>query len=114
MTTHICELNYDIQVKSGYGQTGPFRQAAGYDVVIEAEAGLMHMYAPQNHTFPLTPTDAHSLALANLVDRLRKSAWRLRILLQDCTRMVPSWQRFFLGKKPARESGSTAIYLNLK
>lgn len=29
----------------GYGQTGPFREAAGYDVIIEAEAGLMHMLA---------------------------------------------------------------------
>lgn len=28
---------------TGYGQTGPYSQAAGYDVVIEAEAGLMHM-----------------------------------------------------------------------
>lgn len=28
----------------GYGQTGPYRYAAGYDVVIEAEAGLMHMF----------------------------------------------------------------------
>ncbi|KAL4080643.1 Hpt, histidine phosphotransferase protein [Scleroderma citrinum] len=28
---------------TGYGQTGPFRQAPGYDVVIEAEAGLMHI-----------------------------------------------------------------------
>ncbi|OAX41763.1 CAIB BAIF family enzyme [Rhizopogon vinicolor AM-OR11-026] len=28
---------------TGYGQTGPFREAAGYDVVIEAEAGLMHI-----------------------------------------------------------------------
>jgi len=28
---------------TGYGQTGPYRQAAGYDVVIEAEAGLMHI-----------------------------------------------------------------------
>jgi succinate--hydroxymethylglutarate CoA-transferase len=27
----------------GYGQTGPFRQAAGYDVIIEGEAGLMHI-----------------------------------------------------------------------
>lgn len=27
----------------GYGQTGPYAHAAGYDVVIEAEAGLMHM-----------------------------------------------------------------------
>jgi succinate--hydroxymethylglutarate CoA-transferase len=30
-------------VFSGYGQTGPYRTAAGYDVVIEGEAGLMHM-----------------------------------------------------------------------
>ena len=28
---------------TGYGQSGPYAQAAGYDVVIEAEAGLMHM-----------------------------------------------------------------------
>ena len=28
---------------TGYGQSGPYSQAAGYDVVIEAEAGLMHM-----------------------------------------------------------------------
>ncbi|KAJ8292736.1 Succinate--hydroxymethylglutarate CoA-transferase [Rhodotorula toruloides] len=28
---------------SGYGQTGPFAQNPGYDVVIEAEAGLMHI-----------------------------------------------------------------------
>ncbi|KAG6837605.1 hypothetical protein H0H93_006126 [Arthromyces matolae] len=26
-----------------YGQTGPYRQAAGYDVIVEAEAGLMHI-----------------------------------------------------------------------
>ncbi|RXW24513.1 hypothetical protein EST38_g1369 [Candolleomyces aberdarensis] len=28
---------------TGYGQTGPFKSAAGYDVVIEGEAGLMHI-----------------------------------------------------------------------
>ncbi|KAG5633714.1 hypothetical protein DXG03_006758, partial [Asterophora parasitica] len=27
---------------TGYGQTGPYRKAAGYDVIVEAEAGLMH------------------------------------------------------------------------
>lgn len=27
----------------GYGQTGPYKEAAGYDVIIEGEAGLMHM-----------------------------------------------------------------------
>lgn len=29
----------------GYGQDGPYKTAPGYDVIIEAEAGLMHMYA---------------------------------------------------------------------
>ncbi|KAJ3514196.1 hypothetical protein NLJ89_g2511 [Agrocybe chaxingu] len=28
---------------TGYGQTGPYRTAAGYDVIIEGEAGLMHI-----------------------------------------------------------------------
>ncbi|KAI0917462.1 hypothetical protein AcW1_007343 [Taiwanofungus camphoratus] len=28
---------------TGYGQTGPYRHAAGYDVIIEGEAGLMHI-----------------------------------------------------------------------
>ncbi|KAF9013386.1 CAIB/BAIF family enzyme [Cyathus striatus] len=28
---------------TGYGQTGPYRVAAGYDVIIEGEAGLMHI-----------------------------------------------------------------------
>lgn len=28
---------------SGYGSTGPYAQFPGYDVVIEAEAGLMHI-----------------------------------------------------------------------
>lgn len=33
----------------GYGQSGPYREAPGYDVIIEAEAGLMHMYAFRYH-----------------------------------------------------------------
>ncbi|KAL1950700.1 hypothetical protein VTO73DRAFT_5824 [Trametes versicolor] len=28
---------------TGYGQSGPFKKAAGYDVIVEAEAGLMHI-----------------------------------------------------------------------
>ncbi|THV03821.1 CAIB/BAIF family enzyme [Dendrothele bispora CBS 962.96] len=28
---------------TGYGQTGPYRKAPGYDVIIEGEAGLMHI-----------------------------------------------------------------------
>ena len=28
---------------TGYGQTGPYRSRAGYDVMVEAELGLMHI-----------------------------------------------------------------------
>ena len=62
----VCWILYNIAQKvsqlQGYGQTGPYRQAAGYDVIIgvlflrlalnvaepfhvEGEAGLMHMFA---------------------------------------------------------------------
>jgi succinate--hydroxymethylglutarate CoA-transferase len=44
---------------TGYGQTGPFRQAAGYDVVIEAEAGLMHMFAFHFHYLPCLNNPFH-------------------------------------------------------
>ncbi|KAH7885108.1 CoA-transferase family III domain-containing protein [Phlebopus sp. FC_14] len=42
---HCIEMNPRLVYASitGYGQTGPYREAAGYDVVIEAEAGLMHI-----------------------------------------------------------------------
>ncbi|KAJ2394266.1 hypothetical protein GGI23_004754 [Coemansia sp. RSA 2559] len=33
---------------SGYGATGPYRQRPGYDVIIEAEAGLMHITGEEN------------------------------------------------------------------
>ena len=43
---HLFSLRPNLPLTSaflGYGQTGPYRTAAGYDVVIEGEAGLMHM-----------------------------------------------------------------------
>ncbi|RKF61809.1 Succinate--hydroxymethylglutarate CoA-transferase [Erysiphe neolycopersici] len=33
---------------SGYGQTGPYRSRAGYDVMVEGEFGLMHITGPKN------------------------------------------------------------------
>ena len=39
----ILESCYILIILLGYGQTGPYRSAAGYDVIIEGEAGLMHM-----------------------------------------------------------------------
>ena len=33
----------DLSQSAGYGSTGPYSKFPGYDVVIEAEAGLMHI-----------------------------------------------------------------------
>ncbi|KAH7345889.1 CoA-transferase family III domain-containing protein [Pyrenochaeta sp. MPI-SDFR-AT-0127] len=41
----LSELNPSLIYASvtGYGQTGPYRDRAGYDVMVEAEMGLMHI-----------------------------------------------------------------------
>ncbi|KAI9660062.1 MAG: hypothetical protein M1821_001414 [Bathelium mastoideum] len=41
----ISKINPSLIYASitGYGQTGPYRQRAGYDVMVEAEMGLMHI-----------------------------------------------------------------------
>ncbi|KAL8709395.1 MAG: hypothetical protein Q9225_007455 [Loekoesia sp. 1 TL-2023] len=41
----ISKINQSLIYASitGYGQTGPYRKRAGYDVMVEAEMGLMHI-----------------------------------------------------------------------
>lgn len=41
----LSQLNPSLIYASitGYGQTGPYRSRAGYDVMVEAEMGLMHI-----------------------------------------------------------------------
>lgn len=41
----LSKLNPSLIYASvtGYGQTGPYRDRAGYDVMVEAEMGLMHI-----------------------------------------------------------------------
>lgn len=63
---------------TGYGQTGPFANRPGYDVIIEAEAGLMHITGEPEGTpvkVGVAITDlttglyAHSAILAALIQR---------------------------------------------
>lgn len=71
---------------TGYGQTGPFREAAGYDVIIEAEAGLMHITGEPDRppskvgvavTDLMTGLYAHGAVLAGLrsVQHTGKGVW---------------------------------------
>ncbi len=46
----VSRLNPSIIYASitGYGHTGPCRDKAGYDVMVEAEMGLMHITGPRD------------------------------------------------------------------
>lgn len=39
----LYKSSESFEISIGYGQTGPYRQHAGYDVIVEGEAGLMHI-----------------------------------------------------------------------
>ncbi|KAJ7075850.1 CAIB/BAIF family enzyme [Mycena belliarum] len=65
---------------TGYGQTGPYRTAAGYDVIVEAEAGLMHITGEPDRppakvgvaaTDIATGLYAHGAVMAALLSRER-------------------------------------------
>ncbi|TFK74766.1 CoA-transferase family III [Pluteus cervinus] len=71
---------------TGYGQSGPYREAAGYDVIIEAEAGLMHITGEaggQPCKVGVAATDiatglyAHGAIMAGLLSRQQtgKGVW---------------------------------------
>jgi hypothetical protein len=66
----------------GYRQTGSYRKAAGYDVVIEGKAGLMHMYVRTPARSSIALTTCHNPVLprtgepvrppCNVVERSKK------------------------------------------
>ncbi|KZS87293.1 CAIB/BAIF family enzyme [Sistotremastrum niveocremeum HHB9708] len=71
---------------TGYGQTGPYATAAGYDVIIEGEAGLMHITGEPDRSpvkVGVAATDiatglyAHGAIMAALISRQQtgKGAW---------------------------------------
>ncbi|KAG6903271.1 hypothetical protein C0995_000166 [Termitomyces sp. Mi166 len=70
----------------GYGQTGPYRKAPGYDVIVEAEAGLMHITGESDRppskvgvaaTDIATGLYAHGAIMAALLSRQQtgKGVW---------------------------------------
>jgi len=71
---------------TGYGQTGPYKTAAGYDVIIEGEAGLMHITGEPDRppvkvgvaaTDIATGLYAHGAIMAALISRQQtnKGVW---------------------------------------
>ena len=102
-----------FKTRSGYGQTGPFKSAAGYDVVIEGEAGLMHMSVDslllELESIGTTDT-LLCIARENQMVLLAKSELLRLILLQVYMRMERSWRRLSRGNKLGEVYGSIATF----
>lgn len=79
---------------TGYGQTGPYRSRAGYDVMVEAEMGLMHVTGARDGppvkvgvavTDLTTGLYASNSIMAALLGRARTGTGQhLDIALSDC------------------------------
>lgn len=98
----------------GYGQTGPYAKAAGYDVIIEGEAGLMHMLVLTILILPVLTIMVVHTEPESLIDHPQRSVSQLRISLQVCTPMAPSWRHSSLVKRRAKEYGLIVICLKAK
>jgi succinate--hydroxymethylglutarate CoA-transferase len=79
---------------TGYGQTGPYSQRAGYDVMVEAEFGLMHITGSRDGppvkvgvavTDLTTGLYTSNSIMAALLDRMRTGKGQhIDVALSDC------------------------------
>ncbi|KAK0390077.1 hypothetical protein NLU13_3650 [Sarocladium strictum] len=79
---------------TGYGQTGPYSDRAGFDVMVEAEMGLMHITGPRDGppvkvgvaiTDLTTGMYAANSILAAIIERARSGQGQyLDVCLSDC------------------------------
>lgn len=79
---------------TGYGQTGPYRKRAGYDVMVEAEMGLMHITGTRDGppvkvgvavTDLTTGLYASNSVMAALIGRARTGRGQhIDVALSDC------------------------------
>ncbi|GKU05525.1 formyl-coenzyme a transferase [Fusarium langsethiae] len=79
---------------TGYGQTGPYSNRAGFDVMVEAEMGLMHITGPRDGppvkvgvavTDLTTGMYAANSILAAIIERARSGQGQhLDVCLSDC------------------------------
>lgn len=92
----VSHLNPSVIYASvtGYGQTGPYRRRAGYDVMVEAEMGLMHITGPRDGppvkvgvavTDLTTGLYASNSIMAALIGRARTGKGQhIDVALSDC------------------------------
>ncbi|KAF2712248.1 CAIB/BAIF family protein [Pleomassaria siparia CBS 279.74] len=92
----VSKINPELIYASitGYGQTGPYKDRAGYDVMVEAEMGLMHITGERNGppvkvgvavTDLTTGLYTSNAIMAALLGRIKsKKGQHIDVALSDC------------------------------
>ncbi|KAG2221838.1 hypothetical protein INT45_003552 [Circinella minor] len=104
---------------TGYGQTGPYADRPGYDVIIEAEAGLMHITGEPDGspvkvgvaiTDLTTGLYAHSAILAALIKRgvTGKGQWiDCSLIESQVASLANIASNYLVGGREARRMGTS-------
>jgi succinate--hydroxymethylglutarate CoA-transferase len=103
---------------TGYGPTGPFAKKPGYDVIIEAEGGLMHITGEDNRppvkvgvaiTDLTTGLYAHGAILAALFERTKSGqGQKIDVSLLECqvANLANIGHNYLLGGMEAQRLGT--------
>lgn len=103
---------------TGYGQTGPYSQRPGYDVIIEAEAGFMHITGEAYGepvkvgvavTDLMTGHFAHSAILAALLSRHKTGVGQkldVSLLDSQVASLVNIGSNYLIGGQEATRNGT--------
>ncbi|OAD66718.1 hypothetical protein PHYBLDRAFT_178412 [Phycomyces blakesleeanus NRRL 1555(-)] len=100
---------------TGYGQTGPYAKRPGYDVIIEAEAGLMHITGEQDGEpvkvgVAITGLYTHSAILAALIKRgvSGKGQWiDCSLIESQVASLVNIASNYLIGGREAKRMGTS-------
>ncbi|OMJ27755.1 Succinate-hydroxymethylglutarate CoA-transferase [Smittium culicis] len=103
---------------TGYGHTGPFSKNPGYDVMIEAEAGLMHITGESTSnpvkvgvaiTDVVTGLYAHGAIMAALISRSKTNVGQhldINLLGSQLSALVNIGSNYLIGNTEASRWGS--------
>ncbi|CAI2189043.1 4317_t:CDS:2 [Funneliformis geosporum] len=104
---------------TGYGQTGPYAHRSGYDVIVEAEAGLMYITGEQDRdpvkvgvaiTDLTTGLYTHGAIMAAILSRIRTNqGQRIDCSLIDCqvASLANIGSNFLIANQEAERMGTS-------
>jgi len=120
--TKLVEINPNIIYVSisGFGQSGPYRDLAGYDMIAQAMSGLMDLTGepdgpPLKFGVPISDMVAGMYAVISILAALYAGIGGvyvdISLLESDLTLLIPHSQHYFASGRSPRREGNTHPYI---